>query len=85
MSANVEETVFLSFICPSCKQEIEAPADLAGQETECPTCAAPIHVPNESEPGTLWAAQPAAQPALTPAQIQAMKSRTIRIELDDSW
>jgi DNA-directed RNA polymerase subunit RPC12/RpoP len=85
MNANVEETVYLSFICPSCRQEIEAPADLAGQETECPACAAPISVPAESEPDTLWGVFPASHGGLSPAQIQAMKSRTIRIELDASW
>ena len=85
MKANVEETVFLSFICPGCLQEIESPTDLAGQETECPTCAAPIKVPVESEPGTLWSAAPFTHGTLTPAQIQAMKSRTIRIELNGSW
>ncbi len=37
MDAHVEETAFLSFICPACHQEIEAPSDMANQETECPT------------------------------------------------
>ena len=40
MNVEVEETTFLSFICPACRQEIEAPADMAEQETECPACAA---------------------------------------------
>jgi len=84
MSENVEETVYLSFICPSCRQEIEAPADLAGQETECPTCAAPIRVARDSESRTLWSATPLNLVGLNDAQIQAMKSRTIRIELDVS-
>jgi len=85
MDVHVEETAFLSFICPACHQEIEAPADMAGHETECPACAAPIMVPVASDPGTLWGkpTTPGAGPSL--AQIDAMKSRTIRIELPDSW
>ena len=83
MNADVEETVFLSFICPACRQEIEAPADIANLETECPACAATIRVPSESEPGTLWGKPLQQHPTMTPEQIQAMKSRTIRIELPE--
>ena len=84
MSAHVEEVSFLSFICPQCRQEIEAPADLAGQETECPACAAHIAVPSASAPGTLWSPHEA-NSAPSQAQLDAMKSRTIRIELPDNW
>lgn len=85
MGIHTEETVFISFICPVCHQEIEAPAEMADEETECPTCAALITVPAVSAPGTLWGAPfaPAAGPSQ--AQLDAMKSRTIRIELDDTW
>ncbi len=85
MDAHVEETAFLSFICPACHQEIEAPADMANQESECPACAAPIKVPATSEPGTLWSSPDPKKSGLTQAQIDAMKSRTIRIELPDNW
>ena len=85
MDLGAEETTFLSFICPACHQEIEAPSDMAAQETECPTCAAIITVPAESEPGTLWAKPTAPLSGSSQAQIDAMKSRTIRIELPDSW
>ncbi len=85
MNAHVEETAFLSFICPGCHQEIEAPVDMASQETECPTCAALIHVPDESEPGTLWALPATQVNGPSQAQKDAMKSRTIRIELPDNW
>ena len=85
MDAHAEETTFLSFICPACHQEIEAPADMADQETECPTCAAVITVPSNSEPGTLWATPAAKSSGPSQAQIDAMKSRTIRIELPDNW
>lgn len=85
MDAHVEETAFLSFICPACHQEIEAPADMANQESECPACAALITVPAASDPGTLWSTRDPKKSGLTQAQIDAMKSRTIRIELPDSW
>ena len=85
MDSHVEETVFLSFICPACHQEIEAPSDMAEQETECPTCAALIKVPAVSAPGTLRGTPDASKEGPSQAQIDAMKSRTIRIELPDSW
>jgi len=85
MDACVEETAFISFVCTACHQEIEAPADMASQETECPTCAALIHVPAESEPGTLWASPAVKSSGPSKEQKDAMKSRTIRIELPDNW
>ena len=85
MNEHVEETVFISFVCPACHQEIEAPIDMASQETDCPTCAALIQVPAESEPGTLWASPAATNSGPSKEQKDAMKSRTIRIELPDSW
>ena len=66
---------FTSFLCDHCHTEIEATLDLIGQETECPACGAHILV-----------APPAPAPAQqqsTQAQLDAMKSRTIRIELGD--
>lgn len=85
MNTDVEETAFISFVCPACHQEIEAPADMATQETECPTCAALIQVPADSEPGTLWGSPATPSSAISKAQADAMKSRTIRIELPDNW
>jgi DNA-directed RNA polymerase subunit RPC12/RpoP len=85
MDADIVETVFISFVCQACHQEIEAPSDMATQETECPTCAALIRVPAESEPGTLWGASVAKSSDSSKAQADAMKSRTIRIELPDNW
>lgn len=65
-----EEKSFVSFICDSCKQEIEAEKEMVGQTVECPACGARLVVrPPEQGP--------------TPAQLDAMKSRTIRIELPD--
>ncbi len=64
------EDGFTAFICHSCHQEIEAPVDIVGQTVECPACGAQLVVP---APGQ----------GPTQAQLDAMKSRTIRIELGD--
>ena len=65
-----EENKFVSFVCVSCKQELEASADMVGQTVECPACGARLVVmPPEQGPSQ--------------AQLDAMKSRTIRIELPD--
>ncbi|MBM4164402.1 MAG: hypothetical protein FJ222_08180 [Lentisphaerae bacterium] len=86
----------VSFRCAACGQEMEAPFDMAGTASDCPACSGIIEVPYISEPGTIWGAPlPAADAAapsgpsipLTEAQVaathDAMKSRTIRIELPD--
>lgn len=41
----------ISFDCPSCKQSLDAPADMAGEEIECPACGERIAIP-EPEPGS---------------------------------
>lgn len=65
-----EENNYVSFICVACKQEIEAPREMIGQTVECPACGARLVVmPPEQGPSQ--------------AQMEAMKSRTIRIELSD--
>ena len=65
-----EENKFVSFVCVSCKQEIEAAKEMVGQTVECPSCGTRLVVmPPEQGP--------------TQAQMDAMKSRTIRIELSD--
>lgn len=61
---------FVAFICSVCHQEIEAPVSMAGQQVECPACGAKLTVPTPDQ-------------APTQAQLDAMKSRTIRIELPD--
>jgi nucleoid DNA-binding protein/DNA-directed RNA polymerase subunit RPC12/RpoP len=86
----------VSFRCSACGQEMEAPFDMAGTASDCPACSGVIEVPYISEPGTIWGAPlPAADASapsgastpLTEAQAaathDAMKSRTIRIELPD--
>ena len=70
---------FVSFRCGSCHTEIEASPDMIGQSTECPACGAKIVIP---APGSGNVVRHAAGDD-DPASIEAMKSRTIRIELED--
>lgn len=82
---------FVSFRCPRCQQEIEAPGDMAGEEAECPTCGNVVKVPFVSEPGTIHGAQNTSAPvakqvvnAKEAADLcpSALKTRTIRIDAE---
>lgn len=75
MDVNQEDNGFIPFVCNSCHQEIEASPDMMGQTVECPACGAKIKVPD--------APKPASDQGPSEAQLNAMKSRTIRIELPD--
>ncbi len=73
------QSAFVSFRCDKCSTEIEASPDMIGQETECPACGTKIVIP-----------EPKADDIVRhtagdddPEAIEAMKSRTIRIELGD--
>lgn len=73
------QNAFVSFRCSKCSTEIEASPDMIGQETECPACGTRIVIP-----------APVADAVIRhtpgdddPEAIEAMKSRTIRIELGD--
>jgi len=35
----------ISFACPQCNQELEAPTELAGEIVECPSCETQLEVP----------------------------------------
>ena len=71
---------FIDFRCESCKTEIQASLDMIGQSTECPACGAKLVVPG-SETGSSVVRHGAGDD--DPEVIEAMKSRTIRIELGD--
>lgn len=77
----VEESQMVSFRCPQCRQEIEASLDMVGEEAQCPNCGMTMVVPNESESGTLHSDGP----AVDPRQLQAMKGRTMRINMPDDF
>jgi nucleoid DNA-binding protein/DNA-directed RNA polymerase subunit RPC12/RpoP len=72
----------VSFYCKSCRQEIEAPLEMAGTSVECPACGASFEVPFFSEEGTLHAADVDADKP-TSEKLRELKSRTIRIEVPD--
>lgn len=71
---------FITFLCKTCGQEIEAPADMAGSTSECPGCGMTLVVPRESDPGT---SQALAAVQASQEEIDAAKGRTVRIELPD--
>ena len=76
----ISDDGFTSFLCTSCKTEIEATLDMIGQSTECPACGAKITVPeDDSDDGVVRHGQEDSSAKLD----QARKSRTIRIELGD--
>ena len=74
----------ITFHCKRCGQEIEAPADMAGTDAECPMCGTPIHVPNPS--GTAPAAATVqTQEVVSASEAEvidpsALKNKTIRID-----
>ena len=70
---------FVCFHCASCQTEIEASPDMVGQETECPACGARIVIPEATGGDVLRHGVGDDDPDA----IEAMKSRTIRIELGD--
>ena len=72
-------TSYTSFLCGSCRTEIQASPDMVGLETECPACGARIRIPAPDSDGIV---RHAAGDEDIDA-IEAMKSRTIRIELGD--
>jgi nucleoid DNA-binding protein/DNA-directed RNA polymerase subunit RPC12/RpoP len=70
----------LSFFCKNCRQEIEAPADMAGTSSECPSCGISFEVPFFSDPGTLHGSDLEQK---SPETLKEIKGRTIRIEVPD--
>jgi len=47
----------IRFSCPSCKQTLEAPPDMAGQACECPKCHEQMVIPRPSAPGKIVASR----------------------------
>jgi DNA-directed RNA polymerase subunit RPC12/RpoP len=75
----MNEDGFTSFLCDHCHTEIEASPDMIGQETECPACGAKLVVPDNRDDGV----KRHTADDVDLKRTQAMKSRTIRIELPD--
>lgn len=78
----MENIYFTSFVCERCKTEIEASSDMIGQETECPACGAKIVIPDDRSHSSDGVSRHAAGDD-DPDALQALKSRTIRIDLGD--
>ena len=70
---------FTSFLCDRCHTEIQASPDMIGQATECPACGSRLVIPAPDKADVIRHAAGDDDPAA----IEAMKSRTIRIELSD--
>ena len=66
MSTNI-----VRFKCPHCKQRLEAPAEMAGENIDCPECKGLIIVPSpeQKEPTVQFASQPVF-PATNPQSSQ---------------
>lgn len=77
-----DERNFVSFLCEGCHTEIEATADMIGETTECPACGVKLVVPDTRELDD-GVKRHTGTEASDGARTQAMKARTIRIELDD--
>ena len=52
----------VTFVCPNCRQELEADAALAGTQIQCPACAHSITIP-EPDPATVKVMNPIASSA----------------------
>lgn len=77
-----DEAFFTAFLCPSCHTEIEATLDMVGEETECPACGAKITVPQADSRGDDGVLRHGGA-VDDDSRKSAIKSRTIRIELED--
>lgn len=82
----------ISFRCPNCSQEIEAPHAAIGMSSNCPMCNQLVVIPAESELGTLHRPLPTPKvvapivphvvPTSEPRKVaQSQKNQTIRIDL----
>ena len=70
----------VSFFCKNCRQELEAPAEMMGMQSDCPDCGSSFEVPFFSEPGTLHGSDLEKGDVKKTGQVS---SRTIRIEMPD--
>lgn len=75
----MNEEGFVSFECEHCHTAIEASADLIGEATECPACGQKIVIPANCGDDVIRHGAD----DVDSRSLQAEKSRTIRIELED--
>jgi len=74
------EATYTSFLCAKCHTEIQASLDMVGQETECPACGTRTMIPSPDDSDSVIRH---GRDDADPDAVQAMKRRTIRIELED--
>lgn len=72
----------VSFFCKGCGQELEAPAEMMGMQSECPECGTGFEVPFFSEPGTLHGSD-LDRNSSAAKDSSNLSGRTIRIEMPD--
>jgi DNA-directed RNA polymerase subunit RPC12/RpoP len=48
----------LNFVCPSCRQSLEAPEELLGQTVQCPSCSTTINVPHQMATASAYTPPP---------------------------
>lgn len=77
------EQKMISFFCKRCHQEIEATADMAGSQAECPQCGLLFEVPFFSDAGSIHDEHKKAESSA--AQLAAQKRATMRIDLSDDF
>lgn len=70
----------VSFFCKNCNQELEAPAEMMGMASECPSCGNAFEVPFFSEPGTQHGSDLERGDG---KKSDNLSGRTIRIEMPD--
>lgn len=73
---------FVTFICQTCSQEIEAPIEMMGMRASCPTCSSQLDVPQEPMPTEVEEA-PQESGQLPQVSEETKKSMTLRIDLMD--
>lgn len=71
---------FTGFTCTNCHTEIQATLDMIGEEADCPACGAKLLIPDSRDDDGV--VRHGANDNDSDAT-EAMKSRTIRIELGD--
>ena len=77
----MENIYFTSVVCERCKTENAAPSAMICQETECPASGANIRIPDDRSAASGVSRHAAGDD--DPDAMQALKSRTIRIDLGD--
>jgi len=75
-------TGFVTFVCHTCNQEIEAPVSMVGIAAACPSCGSSVYVPTEDE------IKLPDKPQTPGAEVHSapkpdLRSMTIRIDLSD--